>query len=410
MDELRFHRDAWYERTPGLRRRILRIVLVDALVFAALVAVGELAVRAWVPDCRRFLYGEAITAGNPIVLNSAKLREREFPRQRPPGETRILCIGDSVTFGSGLSAGRAWPRQLERALQADFEDGRLFVINAADQGQSLREAIELLNQRWLEYEPSLVVFGFSSSMIGQPDVLAPVVRNAGSPSPVQTGLAVVRRVGLHIFEGVHSSSCLYTLAAAAYRRVQFRLQIRQQPLHQGGLLAYAFDAPGLDLERIERLYAGHGLLLGELKRLLDERGIPLVVVNLPARFELSGAAADNEFLLDRDLISIRPGARIAETCRELRIPYVDLLPGLRALRAAMLAGAVPWDDLYVQIDYAHLNERGCRVAAQELRRTLLEHAGLADWRNGRTPFQTAVARRADREPLRSAERPRPRGL
>jgi SGNH hydrolase-like domain, acetyltransferase AlgX len=409
MDEIRFPRDAWNHRTPRLRRRVLRVLAIDALVFAALFAAGEFAVRVGVPDCRRFLYGESLTAGHPIVWNSAELREREFPRERPLDETRILCLGDSVTFGSGLAADQAWPRQLESELRTDFGGRRLFVINAADQGQSLREAIELLEHRWLAYEPSLVVLGFSSSMISQPDVLAPrapasAAAPAAVPSALASALTALRRAGRRVFERVHSSSCLYTLAAAEYRRVLYRLQIRQQPLHQGGLLAYAFAGAPIERGQIEKLYAGYGELLGELKSLLDARGIPLIVVAVPARFELSADPADNEFVLDRAAIGIRPGARIAATCRALRIPYLDLLPALRTLRASMRSGARPWDDLYVDMDCAHLNEAGCRTAAREIGRMLLEDARLTVWRSGRTPFAAGAAR------FRKAERPRQTGL
>lgn len=60
--------------------------------------------------------------------NSLGFRDREFPLDRPPGELRVLCVGDSFTFGLGVEGEDAWPQQLEARLLRRL-GGQIEVIN-----------------------------------------------------------------------------------------------------------------------------------------------------------------------------------------------------------------------------------------------------------------------------------------
>src|SRR5512134_166244 len=55
--------------------------------------------------------------GDPSI-NADGFRDREFPVERGAA-ARIVALGDSVTFGWGVPAEDAWPKQLERLLAAD---------------------------------------------------------------------------------------------------------------------------------------------------------------------------------------------------------------------------------------------------------------------------------------------------
>jgi hypothetical protein len=48
-------------------------------------------------------------------MNSLGMRDAEFPRRKPPGVVRILCMGDSTTFGMSERLEDSWPKALERA-------------------------------------------------------------------------------------------------------------------------------------------------------------------------------------------------------------------------------------------------------------------------------------------------------
>ncbi len=67
--------------------------------------------------------------GKPVTINSLGLRGRELPGRRP-GSRRVLCFGDSITFGYGASDDETYPFQLGRLLG----DSGVEVLNAGVTG------------------------------------------------------------------------------------------------------------------------------------------------------------------------------------------------------------------------------------------------------------------------------------
>lgn len=61
-----------------------------------------------------------------VVHSSRGFRDEEFPVAKPAGEFRVLALGDSFTWGSGVPAELAWPHVLELALK---ERGPAQVVN-----------------------------------------------------------------------------------------------------------------------------------------------------------------------------------------------------------------------------------------------------------------------------------------
>src|SRR5439155_640014 len=57
-----------------------------------------------------------------VHINALGLRGPEIARTPPPGRTRILALGDSMTFGYYLEEGETWPARLEALLRAAGRD------------------------------------------------------------------------------------------------------------------------------------------------------------------------------------------------------------------------------------------------------------------------------------------------
>src|SRR5947209_20240288 len=68
--------------------------------------------RAWAlrPNADDF------TVDKPTHINSDGFRDREFSPAKPAGTQRIVCVGDSYTYGWGVDVRDSYPKQLERAL------------------------------------------------------------------------------------------------------------------------------------------------------------------------------------------------------------------------------------------------------------------------------------------------------
>ena len=96
--------------------------------------------------------------------NKDGLRGPEVERHKPPGVVRILCLGGSTTYGSGLTADEAYPARLAALLAplsapgADGGSGRRYeVLNCGVPGYSTAESLIDLELRLLEFEPDALV-------------------------------------------------------------------------------------------------------------------------------------------------------------------------------------------------------------------------------------------------------------
>jgi hypothetical protein len=112
-------------------------------------------------------------------INELGFRGEEIDFDKPPGIRRILCLGDSFTFGEGVREENAWPQRLGRAAGPGFE-----VINAGVQGYSLDHEATLLFLYVRKMKPDIVVIGFfmNDAMPFQETVADHMLMTETSPS------------------------------------------------------------------------------------------------------------------------------------------------------------------------------------------------------------------------------------
>jgi hypothetical protein len=102
--------------------------------------------------------GEFVT---DIAINSKGLRDREYAHLKPQGTRRILCLGDSFTFGYGVQADETFAKVLERAFAADsMDDGAWEVINAGVPGTGTAYQLAYLQLEGHNYDPDFVLLSF----------------------------------------------------------------------------------------------------------------------------------------------------------------------------------------------------------------------------------------------------------
>jgi lysophospholipase L1-like esterase len=90
-------------------------------------------------------------------INSAGVREREeLVGDKPEGQRRLVCIGDSFTFGWGIPEEQNWVRLLERELRAGGDDIR--TVNCGASGTVvIDEYVNGLQRRFHRFDPDAVV-------------------------------------------------------------------------------------------------------------------------------------------------------------------------------------------------------------------------------------------------------------
>jgi hypothetical protein len=95
-----------------------------------------------------------------VTSNSQGLRgRREYAPEPPAGIRRVLCVGDSFTFGAGLRDDETMPARLEAALNGSGP-ARWEVLNFGVEGYGTDQQWLYLSERGLRYRPQIVVLSF----------------------------------------------------------------------------------------------------------------------------------------------------------------------------------------------------------------------------------------------------------
>ncbi len=106
-----------------------------------------------------------------IKTNSLGFRDMEHPVSKPPGEIRILAVGDSFTEGQGARFEQTWLNQLGRALGTEHAGSRFRMINAGTVGSDPFFGYRNLVDRLLVFKPDIVLL-----VVNHSDVMEVVLR------------------------------------------------------------------------------------------------------------------------------------------------------------------------------------------------------------------------------------------
>lgn len=146
--------------------RWVKVALVNVLVF---VVVGEAGLRLADPVLARSgLFGDKQTPaalrphvpvrGSIGVTNSQGFRDRERTFARASGAPRVLALGDSLTWGAGVSYDETFTALLEGSLQATVPGAE--VINVGVPGWGPHEEFHLLKVYGITLQPTVVLLNF----------------------------------------------------------------------------------------------------------------------------------------------------------------------------------------------------------------------------------------------------------
>jgi lysophospholipase L1-like esterase len=102
------------------------------------------------------------------VSNSLGYRNEELTLARPETTTRIVCFGDSSTFGIGTPQSETWPTQLETSLNSDAEflqtqlpaaspSSLVEVINAGVPGYTSYQILQRMRRELKSLAPDVVL-------------------------------------------------------------------------------------------------------------------------------------------------------------------------------------------------------------------------------------------------------------
>ena len=97
------------------------------------------------------------TFGRTLTINSKGLRDSEYPYMKPKGSRRILILGDSYTWGYGVSDDDIYTEILENKLR---KHGSWEVLNAGVSGWGTDQQYLFLKNEGFRYSPDIVIVSF----------------------------------------------------------------------------------------------------------------------------------------------------------------------------------------------------------------------------------------------------------
>lgn len=128
-------------------------------------------------------------AGVPVHINSLGFRDtREYSLDKAAGTSRILVLGDSVTFGHGALSDTTYPYLLEQRLKQWRPAVNWQVWNLGVPGYNTTQELKYLERVGARYQPDLVVVGFFENDLADNDVSTEPTLRRRAISGLQGGM------------------------------------------------------------------------------------------------------------------------------------------------------------------------------------------------------------------------------
>jgi lysophospholipase L1-like esterase len=281
---------------------------------------------------------QAFLMGVDVKINSQGLRDNEFSLTKPAHAYRILMLGDSTTFGWGVSLKDTAGKILERRLNNEraLEDKKFEVINAGVGNYDTVQEVTYYETRGRAFHPNLVVLVY---FINDPE-----------PVPIEKKGILIDRSYLVAF--------VTNRFDGALRRLGLRPAWKE---YYASL--YADDKPGYQACK------------GALKKLASvsrTEGSTLLVALLPELHSINNDSypfkAEHQKI--RNVLAVE------------HVPVIDLTDGLKDHGPESTLWVTPLDD--------HPNAKANELIAIELQEWILKNITSQELSNSMTSYPQPV--------------------
>ena len=108
------------------------------------------------PNQSRDIYGPGMTFLSKARINAQGYRGQDFDDPAHVAERRILCLGDSFTFGWGVEDGESYPVALQERIDALPGGDDWQVLNAGMPGYNTWQQLQLYSRDLNSVKPEVV--------------------------------------------------------------------------------------------------------------------------------------------------------------------------------------------------------------------------------------------------------------
>ncbi len=98
--------------------------------------------------------------------NSFGFRDRELSQDKDRGVFRVICMGDSVTFGWPADIKDTYPKILEGLLSSHFPERKFEVFNAGVPGYTSYQGLIWLKKDLIKLRPDLIIVYYGANDMG----------------------------------------------------------------------------------------------------------------------------------------------------------------------------------------------------------------------------------------------------
>jgi lysophospholipase L1-like esterase len=265
----------------------------------------------------------------PVHINSLGTRGPEFPVDKPANTFRILSLGDSRTFGWGLTESETYSARLQKLLQESIGKRReVQVINAGVNAWSYQQMSVYFREYGLRYNPDAVILAEAN--------LWTQFSEQNSPEFVKKFMLRVR------LKNLLRRSALY----------HYVIEIKLQDFYQRHRAKFIPVDPKQDAlfkEQQEKdPEAAFRSAIESLCSLALSNRVTPILLYLPTLSDLSATNEPAILRIKRDL------------SRKLNIPFLDVTSMVRPQAK----------DLYLEADPVHFNTSGNDIVARQLAETM----------------------------------------
>lgn len=353
-------------------RDYARRLFAGGLVFVAWFAVFEAGLRQWgsseaAPAFQGLFTGDPLIGyrlapgastrfttsefDTTIAINQAGVRDDDEIPPKPPGERRIVVLGDSLVLSVQVPFSQTFTEQLERRLNEAGGPTTYRVINAGVQGYGPVEELLFFRRVVRQLQPDLVLVTVFVGNDAEEAVTSQPKLAPERPATERLRESVVTQLR----RTVRRSMVLQVLRlrlVTATDRFRGTAGTPEPPLQSFAANPAPRIPQGIALTRdaIQQIAAEAGAI-----------GARTGIVLMPARLQIDdgdyGRLREIVAAAGGDLRRDAPTERFTTALGDLGLPMLDLLPPLRAARAG--------SDLFFQ-ENVHLTRRGHQVVGDAL--------------------------------------------
>ncbi len=341
------------KQRSGIGRFFLKVCLMLFSIGVALL-LGELAVRIYKPGYPGFGVPQAehkvspglgfelipnqqaYSVGFPATINSRSCRGPEIrpDAERRSGDLRVLCVGDSITYGHCIGDEDTYPYQLQEILAEKYPDRRPEAINGGVQRYAIYQYLDWLRLRGLAFKPDIVTMGIYYNDFA--------MRPQGDYSKEYDN---EREKVVTAFRSRWPRTYL-ALKNSAFFWMAYNTSLRALKPPSGKRFTDRM-LDGEATEKDEKVWASVREELAAFKTLSEEHQFKPLVITITIPENDTGLFPQ----------SLYP-ARILKYCDELGLPAVSTQAVFEANRKAGNNPNLEWDN--------HLSRHGCRLVAEEI--------------------------------------------